>query len=116
MTCGACSARLDAVGDVTVLTDEARLVGGCCAGFRQHLVRWRARDGFEGETAFETWPQDCVRLSRGDRVSLLFPAGRAEPRGRRARPPMPLMVADHTTGTIWSLVGSVPVRTLRDPG
>lgn len=111
VVCTVCQTRLEAVADVTVVASRAQTVGGCCAGFNRHLLRWRDRDGSDGETAFETWVQDRVRLSAGDRVSLLFPAGRAQPRRRRL--PMPLMVADHTTGMIWPLVGSVPVETLR---
>lgn len=113
VSCAACGAGLDAVADVIVVSDRARTIGGCCAGFRRHDLRWRDRGGADGATQFETWAQDRVVLAPGDRVSLVFPAGGAAP--RRRRPPMPLMVADHTTGTIWPLVGSVPVETLR-PG
>ncbi len=112
ISCGSCDASLEGVADVTVVSDRARRWGGCCAGFMRHELQWRDRDGQAGTTPFETWTQDRVRLGAGDRVSLLFPGDR---RPSRSHPPMPLMVADHTTGDIWPLAGSVAVQTLR-PG
>jgi len=111
--CTACDARLQGVADVTVVADRARRFGGCCAGFVRHELRWRDRDGVEGITPFETWTQDRVLVAAGDRVSVLFPG---DQRPSRRHPPMPLMIADHTTGDVWPLVGALPVETLRPVG
>lgn len=110
IACAACDAPLEGLADVTVVADRAKQIGDCCAGFIRHELHWRGRDGAAGVTPFETWTQDRVLLRAGDRVSLLFP-GDARP--SRRHPPMPLMVADHTTGDVWPLAGSVPVRMLR---
>ena len=110
VACAACGAALEGVADVTVVSDRTRRIGDCCAGFVRHELQWHDRDEVAGVTPFETWTQDHVLLRRGDRVSVLFPAGE---RGTRRRPPMPLVVADHTTGTVWPLAGALPVETLR---
>ena len=112
IACGACHAPLSGLADVTVVADRAKRFGGCCAGFIRHELHWRSGDGTGGVTPFETWTQDRVLLGPGDRVSLLFSGD--EKRSSR-HPPMPLMVADHTTGDVWPLVGALPVQTLR-PG
>ena len=113
VACSCCGAAFDAVADVTVVADRARRVGGCCAGFHHHQLLWRSsEDAPDGETAFETWTQDCIRFAAGNRATLLFGAGEIA-LGPVKRPPMPLMVADHTTGQVWALPGCVPVATLR---
>jgi len=110
--CARCDARFDALAEVHVIADRTSMLGGYCAGFRRHDLRWRAADDApESMTRFETWAQDHILLRPGDVVTLLFGAGDLAPR-RRGRP-MPLMVGNHTMRRAWALVGSAPVVTLR---
>src|SRR5262245_27790903 len=63
--CAACGAENEALADVTVISDHVRQVGGCCAGFARHELRWRDAAGETGDTRFETWVQDRVLLRPG---------------------------------------------------
>lgn len=111
-TCARCDKRFDALAEVLVVADPTSMLGGCCAGFRRHDLRWReAEDAPEHVTRFETWAQDHILLRPGDVVTLLFGAGDLSAR-RRGRP-MPLMVGNHTMRRAWALVGSAPLVTLR---
>ena len=112
--CAACGASFDALAEVTVLEDRAKLHGTCCAGWKRHDLRWRIEDaGDEGRTGFQVWAQDHVLLGRGDLVSLLFVAGDLARRATRRRPLMPLLVANHTRRDMWALAGCAPVATFR---
>ena len=106
VVCLACGASHEAIADVTVLGDRIKLVGGCCAGFLRHDLRWRDGTGHEGSTRFETWVQDRVVLRPGHRASLLFVPGDLK---RRKGVPMPLSAANHTLGAVWALPGSCAV-------
>jgi len=111
-TCARCDGRFEALAEVRVVADPTSMLGGCCAGFRRHDLRWREEPGApEHTTRFETWAQDHILLRPGDTVTLLFEPGDLQPR-RRGRP-MPLMVGNHTMRRVWALVGSAPVITLR---
>lgn len=91
--------------EITVLSDQVRRVGGCCAGFLRHELRWRGADGEAQTTRFETWTQDRVLLRPGDRASLVFAPGDLQ---RRRGLPMPLKATNHTLGTVWHLPGAPP--------
>ena len=107
--CAACGAEHEAIGDVTVVSDRVRQVGGCCAGFARHELRWRDAAGTTGLTCFETWVQDRVLLRAGDRASLIFPPGDL----RRSKGlPMPLSAANHTLCVSWALPGCIAVERL----
>ncbi len=108
--CLACGASHDAIADVTVLADRVKIVGGCCAGFLRHELRWSDAGGRDGITRFQTWAQDHVLLRPGDSASLLFAPGDLQ---RRKGTPMPLSAANHTLGAVWALPGSLPVERLR---
>ena len=110
VACSACGAEHEALADITVLDDHVKRVGGCCAGFLRHELRWRDRSGNAGSTRFETWVQDRVLLRPGDRASLLFIPGDLE---RRKGLPMPLSAANHTLGAAWALPGSCAFERLR---
>jgi hypothetical protein len=114
VACGRCGARFDALADVLVVSDDVRLKGGCCAGWRRHELAWHEdAQAPVQELTFWTWAQDHVTLGAGDTISLLFPDGDLRrPHGRRKRL-MPLVAADHTRRHAWALVGSAPIATLR---
>ena len=110
--CARCDRRWEAIGEVTVVRNAARLKGNCCSGFRLHDLTWAQEPGgAEQTTRFQTWAQDHLLLRSGDLVSVLFAPG--DLLGTPRRPPMPLIVANHTLRGIWGLPGCAPIATLR---
>ena len=113
-SCGACGACWDTLADVRVVGDSQRLHGNCCAGFRRHELRWQQTEGEAVHALrFETWAQDHVLLRPGDVATVLLEPGAIAAHAGRRRPPMPLIVANHTLRRVWALAGSAPVATLR---
>lgn len=112
VACARCEGTWDALAEVTVLHDRARLRGNCCSGFRHHDVTWRQEPaGAAHTTLLRTWAQDHLVLRRGDVVSVLCEPG--DLLGDRQRRVMPLIVGNHTLRGLWALAGSAPVRSLR---
>ncbi len=112
VTCARCERTWDALAEVTVIGDRARLRGNCCSGFRHHDLTWRQEPGDPPRTTLlRTWAQDHLVLRPGDVVSVLCEPGDLV--SRRERRAMPLIVGNHTLRGLWALPGSAPVRCLR---